>query len=373
MIYANKEEKDILMAIYTYRTLTVNMVAQYVLKRPIQEVRAILERMERSNWIEYNNDSDKENYFIKTGGINQIRHLLQEDPLQANKIKVKPRFLNHQLHLNEFVLQFFNQNEWVKTHEAVSYQDELRVNEKRYNNFRPDGLLQLGNTEVLLEMDMGTERSSAIRKKMERYFRFNEKAMLEGRKVLILFICHKTHTPYMLGQIHKAVASTLNVFHPDFDLIVGDYEKLLHYLKTEATATLTSSIEVYRQQTLETYQSHFPACLVKDVFNDKISQTYFDYQIAPARTNFKNYLVIDLKYLRFSRLKTWHYCSYWLSAYQKKIKNYETMGILVLYQKRDEELVKLLQPDVVSNEAKNKVITKSHEHFKKLLPTLSTK
>lgn len=362
-MYATKEEQTILLAIYHYRTLTIDLLSRFIMKEDEVVTLQRLKEMESSRWVVLDEESEKGNYFITHQGIQQICHLLEEEePLKAYKLKIKPRFLNHQLHLNAFVLQFFEQNEWATHHELVSYQDEARLNATHYNNFRPDGLLKIGDWEILLEMDMGTERPAAIKKKMERYFRFKQKAMLEERKVLILFICHKTHTPYMLNQIYQAISSEINVFHQTFDLIIGDFNKLLNYLKNESKTLLTSTDEIYRRWTLEKYQAHFPASFASSKVNsDTLSRTYFDYVITPRRATYQNYLVIDLRYLRFSRLKTWHYCDLSLSNHLKKFSNIDETGILVLYSAKDEALVQSLAPTLKTD----KVTLLTHEVFMK--------
>lgn len=174
------------------------------------------------------------------------KRMLQRGYLRASDLKVLPRFMNHQIHLNEFILQFESKFNEKYPNYRYKYFDEKHLT--HYLSIRPDGLLHLFDVDLFLEMDMGTETKKALEQKWRHYRQFitNEDFKYQERRMIIFIFCEgKVEVQSRRELILKTAFETLgDYFSNQIDMYVGStaeltyllFEKLIpHWLQTDPT------------------------------------------------------------------------------------------------------------------------------------------
>ena len=128
--------------------------------------------------------------------------------------------------LNQFELAF---EERAAGEIAFTYQDEKFLD--LYTVIRPDGLIQLNQIDLFLEMDMATEKSDALLSKWNHYREFlkSREYRYKDRKTIVLFILNAVQ---MAEQRRQTVLSTLQTGLLDaldscFEIYVDTPENLL--------------------------------------------------------------------------------------------------------------------------------------------------
>lgn len=166
---------------------------------------------------------DLQAYFLTNKGIKLVREymdlpvnyyhkkkkVIKKGYFTAAELKIHPKNINHQIHLNEFVLQFYERNPSIE----CTYYDEKFASV--FNHIRPDGLLVIENTYFFLEMDMATESKKQLLDKWEHYRNFmisNEFMELFDKHIVVLFICEGTNNVELRK---KVVNKTLIESLPD--------------------------------------------------------------------------------------------------------------------------------------------------------------
>lgn len=71
-----------------------------------------------------------------------------------------PRLINHQLELNQFVIEFNAKHSADPNLMPHKYYNEKFVS--KYKFIRPDGMISIGDIDFFLEMDMGTENKKQL-------------------------------------------------------------------------------------------------------------------------------------------------------------------------------------------------------------------
>ena len=151
---------------------------------------------------------------------------------RASELKMLPRLIPHQVFLNQFVLDF----EKIYTHKNIKspwkYFDEKYVS--KYTNIRPDGLINFLDTDLFLEMDMGTETKSQLIDKWKHYRAFLSTSEYNNNnnKIIVFFILENTSNLESRKNLVKYTASQilLDSFDSNFDIIVGSRVEILKRL-----------------------------------------------------------------------------------------------------------------------------------------------
>lgn len=179
--------------------------------------------------------------FLTTNGVDIVREAVQlptqifnpdtktvkRGYYRAGELRMSPRLINHQVHLNQFILEFSNIAEDYGY--TFNYFDEKHVSQ--YFTIRPDGLIQIYDTDFFIEMDMGTESQKQLTEKWNHYrdfFRsqeYNEKE----KKIVVLFITQTNKNLDARKDIVRYTASQaiIDVFGEEFDMHIGSREELL--------------------------------------------------------------------------------------------------------------------------------------------------
>ena len=260
-------EKDVLKKLYYLRTLNIEQAYTFCAE-PNTDVEDINEfvstsitRLTKSSCLEVVPFNYNFILFLTPDGIEVVRELLNlptsivhpqngtisRGYYRASELKMKDRLINHQLHLNQFLLQFETDFKKYGLNEDYKYYDEKHLS--RYKDIRPDGLLQFNDFDLLLEMDMNTESKKQLSNKWEHYRAYlSKKAYMDPnhKKMIVFFICEG---PSRIIERKDLVAKTSHdtlgyLFSEKFEIYTGNtssllklfFEQLYPYLKDENTS-----------------------------------------------------------------------------------------------------------------------------------------
>src|SRR5690625_1145094 len=235
----SSRDLDLLHALYLYRCLTIRQAQKYIykLKEPNQysenKIVKKLLSLKVVEQVEYR--PEKFVLFLNTLGVDIVReykeipveifdqdtHVVKRGYYRAGELKMHPRLINHQVHLNEFVLKFSNRMQ--KDNIKWKYYDEKYVSQ--YFTIRPDGLIQLLDTDFFLEMDMGTESRKQLLDKWNNYRDFVRSGDFTNkeRKIMILFLTENVKNVEKRKDLVRftVVEQFLDLLGGDLDMVVG--------------------------------------------------------------------------------------------------------------------------------------------------------
>lgn len=178
------------------------------------------------------------------------KRIVQRGYFRANELEMHPRLINHQVHLNQFVLEFkrisknidkqYNSDIFSK----IKYFDEKHIS--KYHAIRPDGLITAYNTDFFLEMDMSTESRKQLIEKWDNYRSFLSSrefssAPGENNKIVILFIVENSKD---LNQRISLVKETFSqvlidkLSYNNFDIYIGSRQQVLNAAFNNLLASL---------------------------------------------------------------------------------------------------------------------------------------
>lgn len=183
-------DRKVLVSLYRYRCLDDVLLEKYCFKG---EASMGYRFRKLGSFIEKNRYEKKVYYCLTTKGVNMVRlicGLSGEGLPTAYRIKMSGKAVEHQLALNGFVMEFEDRAE-EKGFTEYEYFDEIyQIN---YETIRPDGVLSVPDHTIFIEIDMGTERKSQLRKKWDRYYKFtNTKEFFDSNKPFqVLFVSLK--------------------------------------------------------------------------------------------------------------------------------------------------------------------------------------
>ena len=103
-----------------------------------------------------------------------------------------------------------------------------------YDLIRPDGMIQLLDVDIFLEMDMNKESKAQLQGKWTRYRNYftSQQHRYQEKQILILFICEGTDLYENRSQLVQKTAFEFigDLFSPEFDMIIGQTEELIQLL-----------------------------------------------------------------------------------------------------------------------------------------------
>lgn len=240
---------NLLHHLYLYRCLSFKQAKDFIYKREEEELDTFLKEYIRPllhlgvvEKVEYL--PDEYVLFLTTSGVDAVRYS-KEIPLEifnpdtkivkrgyyrAGELRMNSRLVNHQVFLNQFVLEF---QEMAKEREMKwKYYDEKYVSQ--YFTIRPDGLIQLFDTDFFLEMDMGTETKKQLLEKWNHYRDFVRSSEFTNkeRKIMILFITENVKNVEARKDLIRftAINQISDLFQDTFDMVIGSKDELLHLL-----------------------------------------------------------------------------------------------------------------------------------------------
>lgn len=248
----------VLSHIYNFRVLSYSQICNYILNEYAESYqdKMIKKMVSDLEYIEKIGFYKKESYYfltkagvgyLKKYGIIPVGKKNPEDAefpssfLSASKIKMKESVIEHQLALNEFVLNFGCLDHGFN----YKYYDEIYISSV-IKNIRPDGILKIQDDYYFLEMDMNTERQSQLTGKWDNYNRFlnsDEYFMLSGR-ITVLFITNNVSNPApRIGKLRDYILRYLEgPLSAKFNILVNKAEILLPCIEAIHNNTSLKSV-----------------------------------------------------------------------------------------------------------------------------------
>jgi len=259
-ILTSLSQRDIeaLQSIYLHRCLTEEQLYQLHYNKALPEekvsshkwvkrkVRQLLKLglIEEVEYISKKNLTENSYvYFLTSLGIELIRYCLdlptniydkkkrivKRGYYTASELKIYPKNINHQIHINEFVLNFQKQTDDL----TWKYYDEKFMSQ--FTNIRPDGMLSMLDTDFFIEMDMATESKKQLYEKWENYRNFflSREYLYKEKKIIVLFICEgTTRIEERIDLVkHTLFERLMDILDKDIEFYIGSSEAILSLLK----------------------------------------------------------------------------------------------------------------------------------------------
>ena len=208
-----------------------------------------------------NYSNNKCAYFLTTLGVDLVRIMynLEENILDSQRkvisrgylrpseLKMNPRLIPHQLHLNQFFIDFKNKNK------NISFKYEDAKHAKYLQDISPDSFLTVADTNFFIEMDLGTESKKLLNDKWKHYRSFLTSVdfTFSERKTVVLFVLENTPNPQQRKKIVNISISEeiIDLVGKNFDIFVGTKQEILDILKYKF---IQSNIELDEYKPLTT-------------------------------------------------------------------------------------------------------------------------
>ena len=254
-----KNEINALHSIYLHRCLTYKQLYKMHFLKHLNSVQEF-ELVILSNWIKLGIVKKiyfrHNNYvlFLTTRGVDILinefnfdsnvlddkKRVIKRGYFRANELEMHPRLINHQVHLNQFVLDFkrisknIDKQYNLDIFSKINYSDEKHMS--KYKTIRPDGLITLFNTDFFLEMDMSTESKKQLLEKWNNYRSFLSNREFssvpgENNKIVVLFIIeNRKDLEYRISLVKETFAQILidKVDPTSFELYIGSSKQILN-------------------------------------------------------------------------------------------------------------------------------------------------
>ena len=170
--------------------------------------------------------------FLTTAGIKTLEVLREEPCLNASELKLNRKNINHQIRLNSFALEV---ESYAKKRGFFQYYDG-KFMPPASASLMPDGIIELRDYFLFLEMDMGTEYANRLEQKWNSYRSFlNYPSDFYSKKpVIVLFILEGVKR---VESRYNTVAASLfrhigDRFNGDFEIYIDKSETLHEIIKT---------------------------------------------------------------------------------------------------------------------------------------------
>lgn len=252
--YLSQNDLEVLHKIYRLRCLTISQIYNNFYKEEYVGIEQF--RDQKLSFLIENNLVEEVLFgqngsaiFLTTNGIRLVveefkipKEIIDRETSsikkgyhQASELKMLPKNIPHQVHLNQFVMDFKTVFEHKKFPTTWEYFDEKYVSQ--YTRIRPDGLIRIMDTDLFLEMDMSTESKTQLEDKWKRYkvFLNSVEHRNNDHKVIVLFIVDNTTQIENRKNIIKMTAHNIVLDDIDdkFEIIVGTKTELLTAIFSE--------------------------------------------------------------------------------------------------------------------------------------------
>lgn len=159
----------------------------------------------------------------------------------AADLHQKDQFLNHQIHMNQFMLDFEEKALPLGLH--WKYSDEKFLSD--FFGMRPDGLITTLDTDFFIEIDMATESRKQLLEKWQHYREFMQtnEFLYKSRKIIVLFDCDNLLSKKKIKNRVDLVKQTLitellDKITGDFDVVIGPRHEMVDYIFNTTRANL---------------------------------------------------------------------------------------------------------------------------------------
>lgn len=248
------EDLVCLSHLYLYRAMDVNQIFDFVYKvegetaSDKRKRTVIRKRLTENGLVTVTTyQPNKEAFQITNKGIEIVRYtrdipreVLDLDTKQAKRgyytaadLSMNPRLINHQVHLNQIMLEFGEKARSVGL--PWNYYDEKFLSQ--YHGIRPDGMISLLDHDIFIEVDMATESKAQLIEKWEHYRAFvhSEEFKYKSRKIVVLFdvdnIISKNKIKKRIALVKQSIVETfLDNVTDNFDIVVKHRDELIPYI-----------------------------------------------------------------------------------------------------------------------------------------------
>lgn len=188
-------------------------------------------------------------YDFPSNLLDDNKQVIQRGYFRANELEMHPRLINHQVYLNQFVLDFKRYSNIIDNQYGTNLYNKLRYYDEKhissYSTIRPDGLISLMDIDFFVEMDMSTESKKQLEEKWERYRKYisskDFKSIRAENKIVVLFVIENSKDLEKRKNLVKLTASQLLLDKFDsqyFDLYVGSSKELLNIVFNDILPSL---------------------------------------------------------------------------------------------------------------------------------------
>ena len=254
-----KLDIDFLHKVYEMRCLTLHQAYNYFYKDKYslkELLNNILIPMQFEKIIKIIPFMGNYSILLDRNGHNYLRdNILVKEVFDDDRNKIRrgynnlgennmeTKMMNHQVHLNEFVLETEENikkiNKTTAFNITYKYKDEKQVS--KYFYIRPDGLLSINSKnnnfskdiDFFLEMDMASENAHQLVHKFKRYNEFvkSKEFYSKHEKIIVLFIIANTERLEERKRlIRKTFAENFNRYNKRFELFIGTKNECLKFL-----------------------------------------------------------------------------------------------------------------------------------------------
>lgn len=250
-------ETDIqyLRSIYEFRCLDLEQSAQYFYDQQYETVEDFQEKvdflleLELIEVVDYKNGQAvfltnraieiiRDTYGMATNIVDPDRNVIRRGYYTAGELKMLPRLINHQVHLNRFVLDFSH----LAQDEQLNWKHYGEKFVSQYHGIRPDGMIRFYDIDIFLEQDMATESKTQLMNKWDNYRTYLRSKEHDNntRKIIMLFIIDGTTQIEKRKDLvrYTATDSLIDLFSSRFEVYVGTREELLDLLFTSIIPTM---------------------------------------------------------------------------------------------------------------------------------------
>lgn len=247
-------ERDVnaIKSIYDFRCLTTNQIYQLHYMKSVRNDGEIVSdaycKQKINDFLDMELIEKVEHFkgdvfFLTTKGVNVVRHcfdlptniydvnqkVVKRGYYRAFELKISQKYINHQLNLNQFLIDFI-----LEEHDVTwKYYDEKYISQ--FENIRPDGLLNMLDIDFFIEMDMATESKKQLYNKWDNYRRFLDSMEFQyiERKIVVLFVVENTANPQARIDLvrHTLEARLMDKVDLNFDVYIDTKENLLELLR----------------------------------------------------------------------------------------------------------------------------------------------
>ncbi len=223
-------DKEALHAIYWHRCLNEDQLCSYIYGDPEYTLARIkrLVALGLLDIIEYENDC-KCVFCLTVAGVQFVRDT-SEIPLytihqrtgkrkydeQAGTLRPAYGLLRHQTYLNTLSLELIR----ACSLDPLCYKDSKFASSFTYA--QPDGVVELPEFDFFLEMDMGTERSEALKEKWNHYRMYlssRDYYLRRNKRIIVLFALENVSSPS-----RRRVSVLSSMFHTGADLLGKSFD-----------------------------------------------------------------------------------------------------------------------------------------------------
>lgn len=340
----NRRDLEALKSIYDLRCLTFDQIYQLNYNRAINDYtpitqntckKKIKEFLDNKLLIEREYELGKTCFFITNKGINLIKeafnipeniydldkNVIKRGYFTAAELNIKTRLINHQIHLNQFYVDFCSLN--IKA--SWNYVDS-KHSELQFGGLIPDAILTILDKTIFIETDMGTENKKQISEKWNNYMSFINSGDFKyrDRDIVVLFIIEGQNLTDRINLVkYLAYEGLMGIIDPSFDIYIGSRGDIIDLLKNKFFPNnnifnkkaqidilmrnkfnfLTTSGEKVKNYLNDTEYTWF----IRDATNSKIEFVVDEYFYRPMQTLNK------IAYLDYNN-------TYLLKNYNKQIK-----------------------------------------------------